>query len=127
MLLVGDVAVGGRTRRNGREKQRVLEIVPTLSSRAHFFLTRWVKVLSVVTEQEREERNLTRTASEPDIQMLRDREVCCARDFLFLALRAVALTTLITPTRIAAPAVLASFFRPFSFFCCESLPGVRLI
>ncbi|CAM9826183.1 unnamed protein product [Ectocarpus sp. 4 AP-2014] len=35
---------------------------------------RWVKVLSVVTEQEREERNLTRTASEPDIHMLRDRE-----------------------------------------------------
>ncbi|CAN0127455.1 unnamed protein product, partial [Ectocarpus sp. 13 AM-2016] len=35
---------------------------------------RWVKVLSVVTEQERQERKLTRTASEPDIQMLRDRE-----------------------------------------------------
>lgn len=39
------------------------------------FFFRWVKVLSMVTEEERQERNLSRTASEPDIQMLGDHEV----------------------------------------------------
>lgn len=42
-------------------------------------LGRWVKVLSMVTEEERQERDLSRTASEPDIQMLGDHEVCTFR------------------------------------------------
>eukprot|EP00752_Nemacystus_decipiens_P011720 g10401.t1 len=35
---------------------------------------KWVKVLSMVSEEERQERDLSRTASEPDIQMLGDHE-----------------------------------------------------
>ncbi|CAN0205105.1 unnamed protein product [Pylaiella littoralis] len=35
---------------------------------------RWTKVLSVVTEEVKEERKLARTASEPDIQMLSDHQ-----------------------------------------------------
>lgn len=36
---------------------------------------RWVRVLSAATEQEREARSLSRTPSEPTLDLLRDRDV----------------------------------------------------